>query len=144
MDDLLQSVHNVEKAKVLVKEAIEICAKGGFKMTKFTSNNMKLLESIPEETRKNGVKNQDLGGGQLPVISSIYNPLGLVSPYLLKGKKILQNLCYDSLGWDEKIPENVASEWKYWKEKLLILKNIQTDRCLKPCCGFEYIVKDKA
>ena len=25
VDDLLQSVHNVERAKVLVKEAIEIC-----------------------------------------------------------------------------------------------------------------------
>ena len=42
--DLLQSVHNVEKAKVLVKEAIEICAEGGFKLTKFTSTNMELLE----------------------------------------------------------------------------------------------------
>ena len=52
MDDLLQSVHNVEKSKVLVKEAIEICAEGGFKMIKFTSNNMKLLELIPEEKRK--------------------------------------------------------------------------------------------
>ena len=175
VDDLLQSVHNMEKAKVLVKEAIEICAEGGFKLTKFTSNNMELLESVPEGRRKNGVKNHDLAGGELAVnialgiqwnieedklkftvklreksmtrrgmlsiISSIYNPLGLVSPYLLKGKKILQNLCYDSLGWDEKIPENVASEWEYWKEKLLLLKNIQIDRCLKPSCGFENIVE---
>ena len=66
-DDLLQSVHNVEKAKVLVKEAIEICAEGGFKLTKFTSNNMELLEPIPEERRKNGVKNQDLAGEELPM-----------------------------------------------------------------------------
>ena len=42
--DLFQSVHDVEKAKVLVKEAIEICAEGGFKLTKLTSNNMELLE----------------------------------------------------------------------------------------------------
>ena len=48
VDDLLQSVHNVEKSKVLVKDAIEICAEGGFKWSKFTSNNMKLLELIPE------------------------------------------------------------------------------------------------
>ena len=36
--------------------------------------------------------------GMLSKISSMYDPLGLVSPYLLKEKKILQNLCYDSLG----------------------------------------------
>ena len=29
----------------------------------------------------------------LSIISSIYDPVGIVSPYLLKGKKMLQNLC---------------------------------------------------
>ena len=40
-------MHNVEKAKVLVKEATEICAEKEFKLTKFTNNNMELLKSIP-------------------------------------------------------------------------------------------------
>ena len=79
--------------------------------------------------------------GILSIISFIYDPLGLVSPYLLKGMKILQNLCYDSLDWDEKIPENVAQEREYWEEKLLLLKNIQIDRCLKPSFGFEDIIE---
>ena len=52
----------MEKEKVLVNGAIEACAEGGFKLTKFTSNNMELLESIPKERR-----NQDLAGGELPV-----------------------------------------------------------------------------
>ena len=71
MDDLLQSVHNVEKAKVLVKETIAICAERGFNLTKFTSNSMELLESIPDGRRKNGVKNQDLAGRELPVDSAL-------------------------------------------------------------------------
>ena len=62
VDNLLQSVQNMEKEKVLVNGAIEACAEGGFKLTKFTSNNMELLESIPKERR-----NQDLAGGELPV-----------------------------------------------------------------------------
>ena len=57
----------MEKSKVLKKEAIEICAEGEFKLTKFTSNNIQLLELVPEERRKTGVKNQDLQGGELPV-----------------------------------------------------------------------------
>ena len=81
--------------------------------------------------------------GKLSIISSIYNSLGLVSSDLLKGKKTLQNLCYDSLGWgwDDTVSENVAREWEYWKEKLLFFKNSQLDRCLKPKCGFEDIVE---
>ena len=34
--------------------------------------------------------------GMLSIISSIYDPLGLVNPHLLKGKKVLLNLYYDS------------------------------------------------
>lgn len=49
----------------------------------------------------------------LSIISSVYNSLGLVSPYLLKAKKILQIFSYDSLCWDEEIHENVAREWEY-------------------------------
>ena len=81
--------------------------------------------------------------GKLSIISSIYNSLGLVSSDLLKGKKTLQNLCYDSLGWgwDDTVSENVAREWEYWKEKLFFFKNSQLDRCLKPKCGFEDIVE---
>ena len=43
----------------------------------------------------------------LSIITSAYDLLGLVNPYLPKGKKTLQNLRYDSLGWVENIPENV-------------------------------------
>ena len=77
----------------------------------------------------------------LSIITSAYDLLGLVNPYLAKGKKILQNLRYDSLSWVEKIPENVEREWEYWKKKLLLLKHIQIDRCLKPSYRFEDIVE---
>ena len=78
---------------------------------------------------------------RLSIITPIYDSLGLVNPYLQKEKKILQNLCYDSLGCVEKIPENVEREWEYWKKKLLHLKHIQIDRCLKPSYGYEDIVE---
>ena len=31
--------------------------------------------------------------GMLSILSSIFDPLGLVSPFVLKGRKILQQLC---------------------------------------------------
>ena len=42
--------------------------------------------------------------GILSIVSSIYDPLGFVSPCILPAKGILQDLCLKGLGWDDQIP----------------------------------------
>ena len=42
--------------------------------------------------------------GILSSISSIYDPCGLGSPFLLKGRKILQEITADKAGWDDPVP----------------------------------------
>jgi len=44
--------------------------------------------------------------GILFIVSSIYDPLGFVSPCILPAKAILQDLCLKDLGWDDQIPEH--------------------------------------
>ena len=46
--------------------------------------------------------------GILSAVSSIYDPLGLVAPFILPAKKILQKLCQSKLGWDDQIPRNLV------------------------------------
>ena len=46
--------------------------------------------------------------GMLSILSSIFDPLGLVSPFVLKGRKILQQLCEQNVKWDEPIDEPEA------------------------------------
>ena len=41
--------------------------------------------------------------GILSTISAIYDHLGLASPFLLAGKKLLQRLCGAQLDWDDEI-----------------------------------------
>ncbi|XP_066934408.1 uncharacterized protein [Clytia hemisphaerica] len=48
--------------------------------------------------------------GMLSMISSIYDPLGLISPFILKGRLILQTLCKMQHGWDDQIPEDIATD----------------------------------
>ena len=45
--------------------------------------------------------------GMLSLISSIFDPLGLVAPHALRGKRILQLLCQDQIGWDEVSPDDI-------------------------------------
>ena len=70
--------------------------------------------------------------GLLAMLSSIYDPLGLVSPFLLKGRKIIQELCKDSFQWDHPIPENIKQQWLKWKSNLGKPNSIKTARRFKP------------
>ena len=47
VDDLLKSVPTEEIAIKLVKELIELLKRGGFRLTKFTSNSNAVLDSLP-------------------------------------------------------------------------------------------------
>ena len=52
--------------------------------------------------------------GILSIVSSIFDPLGLVSPITLRAKAIVQDLCRKKLGWDDEIPLANQTEWKNW------------------------------
>ncbi|KAK3731809.1 hypothetical protein QZH41_007624 [Actinostola sp. cb2023] len=53
--------------------------------------------------------------GILSAVSSLYDPIGFVSPVLLEAKKILQRLWKLNLGWDDPIPEELQHHWNKWK-----------------------------
>ena len=48
--------------------------------------------------------------GLLAMLSSIYDPLVLVPPFLLKGRKNILELCKDSFQWDHPVPENIKQQ----------------------------------
>ena len=71
--------------------------------------------------------------GILSVISSLYDPLGLISPVIFVGKAILQELCrLKDVGWDDEIPPDVAQRWLAWMSELPLLAELRTPRCVKP------------
>ena len=69
--------------------------------------------------------------GLLAMLSSIYDPLGLVSSFLLKDRKIIQELRKDSFQYHP-IPENIKQQWLKWKSNLGKLNSIKIARCFKP------------
>ncbi|KAK3745999.1 hypothetical protein QZH41_017318, partial [Actinostola sp. cb2023] len=65
VDDVLKSVPIASAATRLAEQLTEICAKGGFNLTKFMSNNRQVLAKIPSEKRAMPALNLDLD--DLPV-----------------------------------------------------------------------------
>ena len=126
IDDVLKSSPNVETAIDLISRVIGLCAAGGFNLTKFVSNNVELMQAIPDEhVRKNvnlkqlekpksqsekamglvwNVDTDTFGykismqskplskRGILSKLSSVYDPLGFLAPFLLHGRKIIQQI----------------------------------------------------
>lgn len=70
--------------------------------------------------------------GILSTVSSIYDPLGILSSVVLSAKQILRDLCWRALSWDDIIPDSVAEKWMGWLQELCRLEDFKDMRCLKP------------
>ena len=127
VDDMLKCFPSAKIAVDMIYKVKSLCKEGGFNLTKFSSNHIEVLKSIPDECRKDGVKDKDLNLGILPedkalgvkwniqedtlgfiikmddkpatqrgllaTLSSVFDPLGLGAPFLLKRRLIMQRLC---------------------------------------------------
>ena len=160
VDDCLKSVSSVEEAK----ELKTLLARGGFNLTKWTSNHPAVLEAIPLSDRSKKIKERDIDTpleeralgvywhmeedylgfktqamskpftkrGLLSMLSSIYDPLGMASPFILGARCIVQDLCRGKLGWDEKIGPSYEEQWTRWTGGLAEMAAIKIPRCVLP------------
>jgi len=151
VDDCLKSAATVEQAVMLVNELNLLLQKGGFKLTKWVSNSREVLSSIPENLQKQPqqtdiseralgvrweVETDRLGftaitkdkpltrRGILSMISSVFDPLSLISPFLLPAKRILQELCRRKVDWDSILPDDQMDSWQSWHKDQLKLENL--------------------
>lgn len=67
VNDCLISVGTEEQAIDLVKDLSALCVKGGFKLTKWVSNNRAVLATTPDEDKAKQIKELDLDREKLPV-----------------------------------------------------------------------------
>ena len=70
--------------------------------------------------------------GILSIVSSVYDPLGFVSPFILRAKMILHQLCRKKLAWDDPVPEEELRCWKQWLVELQTLQGFSVGRSFKP------------
>ena len=70
--------------------------------------------------------------GILSVISQVYDPLGIVQPFILTMKRHLQSLNSENLDWDEPLSLEMQTEWNNWLAVLPSLEELSVPRCYKP------------
>nr|XP_039272262.1 uncharacterized protein LOC120346563 [Styela clava] len=70
--------------------------------------------------------------GCLSMISQIYDPLGMMQPFILPMKSLMQTLCAQDIGWDSPIPTRYEEIWQKWVNELPRLQEVSIPRCFKP------------
>lgn len=65
-------------------------------------------------------------------VTSIYDPDGRGSAFVLPGKKILQEITAEKEDWDAPLSEQHTKRWNVWKEDILALENVEVPRCYTP------------
>jgi hypothetical protein len=68
----------------------------------------------------------------LEQVMRIYDPLGILSPFTLKAKILLQQTWALKLGWDDPIPSSMLTSWRDFFQEMSELSTLKYDRCLKP------------
>ena len=69
--------------------------------------------------------------GVLASLASIFDPLGLVTPFTLQAKLLMQELWRKQLSWDEALEEDDLRRWKCWLDSAASLSDLRIPRCGK-------------
>lgn len=156
MDDFVASVETESKIATLHKEVKELMKLIEIPMEKWATNSRMLQNQLTnqDEGFKTIVKvlgiewnteTDTLGNAfsaslcavkdkpitkrlVLRCIASLYDPLGLFSPFTILGKILFQDTWLNGVKWDEILPPPIAERWQKWISELLDLENIRIPR----------------
>lgn len=161
MDDCVTGDSSEDKAIQLAMEMDVILKGGGFELRKWQSNSNALVRAMKsenedcvifseeEKTTVLGLKwliNEDkftfvVKNPEIAVnttkrkvvscVAQIYDPNGYISPVIMKGKFLIQDLWRLKIDWDEKLPEDLEEKWREFWSDIIYLENFTIDRWLK-------------
>jgi len=67
----------------------------------------------------------------LKLIATLFDPLGFLSPYIVRAKIIMQQIWIGGLDWDDILPEEITAKVMSWLSELLVLTKVRVPRCLQ-------------
>ena len=162
VDDGLLSASTPEKVIEVVSATKRMLQEGSCNLHKFVSNSQQVLDALAKDSQVGPVNlpgfsdiERALGlqwsvpidafvfslnlpdkpctrRGILAMVSAIYDPLGLIAPYVLEGKRVLQEICRLSTSWDTPLGGDVVVRFGKWVDTLEDLRTVSIPRCVKP------------
>lgn len=160
MDDIFGGADSIQETQQIIYQLTNLCMAGGFPLQKWASNNKELLNNLSvapensssvqiEESRIKilglcwqpstdtfhffscpSIKKKITKRTVLSEISQLFDPLGLLTPVLVKAKIFLQELWMTKLNWDDSLSSNLQERWCIFRNQLEDLDQISIPRWL--------------
>ena len=166
VDDSHFGADNLSNAIEMSKQFIQLLNAGGFPLRKWAANDKSLLNHIPEdwldEINESQVSCLGMSWNNskdtlsylnvykekvtaltrrtiLSLIAMLYDPLGFLSPIVIKGKIFIQSLWEEKLEWDEEVSQTLAAQWLKIYEDLKLAHTVSIPRWINyySNCSFE-------
>ena len=160
MDNLLTGADTVEESCAMIHEASEIMSRASMTLRQWASNNPEVGALLSVEFGDKmleddsihvlgmiWVASADLLSFKGPVIepglvitkrvvlsyfSKLFDPLGLVAPFVMLAKCLFQELWSLGLGWDDEVAEEYQLRFLRWIGDLDVLRDWSVPRCYTP------------
>ena len=69
----------------------------------------------------------------LSMVASLFDPVGLISPFAIRIRCILQRIIEEGRNWDQPVSECYQEELQEWMDEFDSMTSIEIPRCLIPC-----------
>ena len=158
MDDTSLWSNSIEEGAALAKDAEEIFLRASMQPHKWNTNEPRILSAAGIATEHHaGSEVHKVLGVQWNVsddtiqfnfdnvvtenrvetkrtliqqAASIFDPLGLISPFTLKAKMLFQQCWKEGLDWDKPLTAGIAKEWAQWQNEVLQLPHLVQPRLI--------------
>lgn len=141
VDDILFGGHDLSQTKQLKNELVKLVTKGGLELRGWASNEPELVSAnndtlVDLDSQHDNNETKVLGTAWntendnfkitfqhtwkqtkftkrkvVSIVAQLYDVLGLISPIIIKGKILIQQLWKSGINWDEEIPTHLITEW---------------------------------
>ena len=64
-------------------------------------------------------------------VVTLFDPLGMLSPFIIRAKVLMQEIWVCGLDWDDPLPEDLSVKMMSWFAELSMLSKIRVPRCLQ-------------
>ena len=72
------------------------------------------------------------------MIARLYDPLGILSPLIVRGKILMQQIWKESLDWDDVLTNSLLKKWKSFYKELLTVNQLKIPRWLGLFSGSKF------
>ena len=67
--------------------------------------------------------------------AAVFDPLGFISPFVVRGKMLMQECWMSGVDWDEQLPDAIVDKAQQWFQELSELSNVRVPRQFEASTG---------